>query len=109
MNGKKYTQTDKLTFGKYKGKTIREVLQIDADYIKWCQDNVKGFSMDEEPGSDATVKASFYSEGVEILDVNPWAHRCFCNAKRMAEDVGLVIEAQPDNSTISRQLQLIFV
>ena len=103
---KKYTLNDTLTFGKYKGKTIREVLQIDADYIKWCQDNVKGFSMDEEPGSDTTVKASFYSEGVEILDVNPWAHRCFCNAKRMAEDVIFVIESQSRSNCVSKQLQL---
>jgi hypothetical protein len=25
------------TVGKYKGKTIEEVLEIDSDYISWCQ------------------------------------------------------------------------
>lgn len=30
--------TDVLTFGKYKGKNIRQVIEIDPDYITWMHD-----------------------------------------------------------------------
>lgn len=29
-----------LTFGKYKGNTIAELLEIDKDYVKWLVTNV---------------------------------------------------------------------
>ena len=32
--------SDKFHFGKYKGRSIGEVLQYDPGYITWCNDNV---------------------------------------------------------------------
>lgn len=34
------TLNDKFHFGKYKGKSIGEVLQYDPGYITWCNNNV---------------------------------------------------------------------
>ena len=34
------TLSDKFHFGKYKGKSIGEVLQYDPEYITWCNNNV---------------------------------------------------------------------
>ena len=32
---------DKITFGKYRGKTFDEIANIDPDYILWLDKNVK--------------------------------------------------------------------
>lgn len=36
-----------MPFGKYKGKTVGEIIEEDADYMRWCVNNVN-FSIDEE-------------------------------------------------------------
>lgn len=38
---------DKLGFGKYKGNTIREVLNKDISYIVWCINNVMYFNLSD--------------------------------------------------------------
>lgn len=109
MRGKAYTPNDKLTFGKYRGMTIREILQKDAAYIEWCKGNIDGFSVADEPKNANQREATFYSEGIEILSINPWARKCFEYARRMAEDVILAVEIQPHANCIDKQLQLEFV
>lgn len=37
---------DMFTFGKFKGKTILEVLENKPSYIVWCIENVKNFRID---------------------------------------------------------------
>lgn len=37
-----------LEVGKYKGKTIKSVIFTDFKYIKWCINNIKGFTLDDE-------------------------------------------------------------
>lgn len=37
----------KLTFGKYKGQNIDDVIQHNPLYIIWCLDNVLGFELSE--------------------------------------------------------------
>lgn len=34
---------NKMTFGKYKGKSVTDVLGIDPSYFGWCKENVRGF------------------------------------------------------------------
>ena len=36
-----------MPFGKYKGKTVGEIIEDDADYMRWCVNNLN-FSIDEE-------------------------------------------------------------
>lgn len=35
------------TFGKYKGKTLREVIEIDEYYVSWCASNLDHFYITE--------------------------------------------------------------
>lgn len=35
--------TDKITFGKYKGKTIAEIKDIDLSYLQWAEKTISGF------------------------------------------------------------------
>ena len=39
---------DELCFGKYKGKTIEEVLNIDHQYITWLSNNVKSIVISKD-------------------------------------------------------------
>lgn len=36
---------DKITFGKYKGKTFEKIADIDPDYILWLNKNVKNVKL----------------------------------------------------------------
>lgn len=38
---------DVIVFGKYKGKTIRQVKDIDAGYLMWAFENIDWFKMSE--------------------------------------------------------------
>ena len=54
----------KLAFGKYEGKSIREVLDEDSGYIDWASKNVRDFNLDDEvklrlKKSNARTKAEF--------------------------------------------------
>lgn len=50
-----------LKFGKYEGKSIIQVVDVDPSYIKWCQDNVPYF--------DLSIDAfEYYSDKIEEQD-----------------------------------------
>lgn len=36
-----------MTFGKYKGKTVKEVIFEDPSYLLWADDNVEGFELSD--------------------------------------------------------------
>ncbi|MCM1219655.1 MAG: hypothetical protein NC548_34680 [Lachnospiraceae bacterium] len=39
---------DKFTFGKFKGKTVLEVIETDPRYVAWAIKNVEWFDIDDE-------------------------------------------------------------
>lgn len=39
---------DKFSFGKYKGKTLQEVLSDNCDYVWWCLQNIEYFTVEPE-------------------------------------------------------------
>lgn len=41
-----YTLSDRLPFGKHKGKTIDKLIASDMSYLTWCLDKVEGFELD---------------------------------------------------------------
>jgi len=43
-----YTLDTEFTFGKFSGKTIREVIKIQPDYIDWCAINLDHFYISDE-------------------------------------------------------------
>lgn len=42
------TMESVLTFGKHKGRKVRNVVQDDPNWLVWAQDNVDWFALDEE-------------------------------------------------------------
>lgn len=36
-----------MAFGKYKGKTVKEVMYEDPSYLLWADDNVEGFELSD--------------------------------------------------------------
>lgn len=48
MASKKYGWDCKMPYGKYKGKTIREVFESDPYYLLWCWNNISGFIPKDE-------------------------------------------------------------
>jgi hypothetical protein len=43
-----YDLNTELTFGKYRGKTIKEILSIRASYLNWCSINLDHFYLSDE-------------------------------------------------------------
>ena len=109
MKGKQYTLSDQLTFGKYRGMTIQEVMQKDADYIEWCKKNIGEFVVIEAPIRGRTIEVSFYSKDVDILSYNPWGRRFFKNARNVAEDVQIVIKEKTRRRCKAQQLDIEFI
>lgn len=49
-----------LSFGKYKGLSIEEVLEINPDYLLYCQENVESFDLDHKLIDEAEQAAASY-------------------------------------------------
>ena len=43
-----YTLDTEFTFGKYEGKTVKEILEIQPTYLDWCAINLDHFYISEE-------------------------------------------------------------
>lgn len=115
-----YQLTDKLPFGKHKGQTIRQILQIDSNYLLWCVEKLDRFAMSDEAWDYAISMNHKFSairskpttyksvdiveqtmtDGIEVLAHYPW--RDVTKAKenflkrmhQMAEDTIIVVEKQ---------------
>lgn len=113
-----YQLTDRLPFGKYKGQTIRQILQSDSSYLLWCVEKLDRFAMSDEAWDYAisinanfsalgpkpktapmvSVVESLDADGIEILTHYPWKDcaaartKFMAYARQIAEDVALVVE-----------------
>lgn len=55
-----YTLDTEFTFGKYEGKTVKEVLEIQATYLDWCAINLDHFYISDETITEIKeIKADF--------------------------------------------------
>lgn len=63
---------EEFDFGKYKGKTIGEVIEEDHSYIEWCLDTVNNFSLDAEAENELSDKQM--DDDYED-DYNDWEYR----------------------------------
>lgn len=43
-----YTLDTEFTFGKYEGKTVKEILEIQLTYLDWCAINIDHFYISDE-------------------------------------------------------------
>lgn len=113
----KYKLADKLPFGKYKGQTIRQVLQSDSSYLLWCVEKLDRFAMSDEAwdyaislnnkfatmrpqnttSSTVNIVEHTMTDGIEVLAHYPWRdgfkakQRFMKQMHRIAEDTILVI------------------
>ena len=37
-----------LEFGKYKGKSIKQVMEVNPQYLKWADDNIPSFNLSKK-------------------------------------------------------------
>jgi len=71
---KKLQKSDKLSFGKHKGRSIRWILENDPQYIRWIFDNkIQSIEFDPKikiPDKAKKKRRSFYlsSSGMDDLD-----------------------------------------
>lgn len=113
-----YNLNDKLSFGKHKGQTIRQILQSDPNYLLWCVEKLDRFAMSDEAWDYAISmnkqfaamrpKPTTYnsigiveqtmSDGIEILAHYPWRdvekakNNFLKQIHNIAEDAMLVVE-----------------
>lgn len=113
-----YQLTDKLPFGKYKGQTVRQILQRAPNYLLWCIEKMENFAMSDEAWDYAISiheqfaamrpKPTTYNiadivertmtDGIEVLAHYPWrdtlkARKNFMkHMHKIAEDAILVAE-----------------
>lgn len=43
-----YSLHTTLSFGKYKGESVRAIIDNDPSYIEWALDNIKWFTLDDD-------------------------------------------------------------
>lgn len=66
-----YNLDTEFTFGKYEGKTVREILEIQPAYLDWCAINLDHFYISEEVIEEIKVSYSDFKiseEGVNKLN-----------------------------------------
>jgi hypothetical protein len=65
------TSEDIFTFGKYKGESLKAVLECDPAYVHWCRENIDGFELRGEALSLSEQMLGFNSawEGMDWRDV----------------------------------------
>ena len=123
-----YKLEEKLPFGKHKGKTIRQILQSDPNYLLWCAEKLDRFAMSEEtwdyaisinsqfaamrpkPTTDfVDIVEATTADGIEVLLHYPWhdvvkAKQVFMqHLRQIAEDAILVVE-YPDANPVQLTL-----
>ena len=59
-----YSIDTKLSFGKYKDKTIREILELNPSYINWCIGNIKSFYIEPDIIKQMTTLNSQFSVSI---------------------------------------------
>lgn len=75
---KEYTLQSVFDFGKYRGKTVLEVIRTDPSYVEWCILEVENFRMRPESLSDLQINhpyghlhdtclQAFYSKSAELF------------------------------------------
>lgn len=48
MSKQVFELNSKFTFGKYKGEKVKDIMEQDDQYVRWCIDSVHFFELSEE-------------------------------------------------------------
>jgi len=54
-----FSMATRMTWGKYAGHYVRQILDFDPDYIIWCATNIWGISIKIKPDVDAFFKKTY--------------------------------------------------
>lgn len=49
---------DTVTFGKHKGLTVEDVMEVDPGWLKWAMENVDDFELDQAVADEVTMLCS---------------------------------------------------
>ena len=63
-----YDLDDKVFFGKYSGKTIKEILDINPGYFCWCIENLDSFALSAEAMAALNAAVEQVEDGVIELN-----------------------------------------
>lgn len=63
-----YDLDDQINFGKYNGKTIKEILDVNPDYLCWCIKNLDSFAISAE--AMAALRATLEWVAVRVIELN---------------------------------------
>ena len=84
------------TFGKFKGKTILQVLDKNPSYLVWCIRNVKGFSIEPDLEKELCRQYDEYYRKYELAKVNGY----------ISSDVKLLME-KPHNMYVTEAMDFL--
>jgi hypothetical protein len=79
---------DRLTFGKYKGNTIAEVVSKNAQYLIWCSNSIEWFELSDsalQKVEDTVMQQRNYYHNVNRQLDNDF-HRHFDNPELFDDD-----------------------
>ena len=62
-----YNFDTKFTFGKYEGKTLQEVIEIQPSYIEWCAINLDHFCISEEIVTEINSSSPYFKLSDEAM------------------------------------------
>ena len=69
---KVYYLTTIFTFGRHKGKTLKQVLKVDFQYIDWCLRNVEDFVIAQSQFGQITEEFGHFSYEAFKAQKNKW-------------------------------------
>lgn len=67
---KYYTLDSEFNFGKYAGKTLKEVAEIEPNYINWCILNLDHFFIPNELIQELSKESDFHITSQAQLELN---------------------------------------
>lgn len=67
---------DVLSFGRYKGRTIREMLEDDPDYLTWAHTHIGWFKLEQDV-MDAAIEAALKKDYYDVGDYEDWMEEPF--------------------------------
>ena len=86
---------DKITFGKHKGSTIKEVIKRDPQYLYWACDNIKWFALTIKVQKALPPKEAKIPKGVRIGVVDRNSFDRFLASGPIGEYAQLALDSEP--------------
>ena len=102
---KSYDLETTMNFGKYKGKTLREILTANPNYVNWCLINVDYFHISNSTLTEIEINEPCFKLNKEAIE---FLQKFLENAPRLIEIIGVQegLLAFDDTKNIYRNMAL---